>query len=84
LDRDCQNLCTTFTYCIALDHTIEDFPQLLTKWQARGNPNQNTHQYQNVQMISVEKHSEGPKITVITCGGDHTGADVADQGNQME
>jgi hypothetical protein len=71
-------------YCRALYHTIVDFTQLVEKWQARGNPNQNLHQNQNVQMISVEKHTEGPKITVFTCGGAPTDVDMETQGNQME
>jgi hypothetical protein len=40
LARDFQNLCTMCTYCRALDHSTEDCPQLVAKWQARGNPNQ--------------------------------------------
>jgi hypothetical protein len=47
-------------------------------------PNQNPHKNWNVQMISVEKPSEGQKIAVVTRGGAHTSADVAAQGNQTE
>jgi hypothetical protein len=79
-----RTLCTMCTYCRALDHATEDCPQLVAKWQARGNPNQNLHQNQNVQMISVEKCSEGPKITIVTCGGARTGVDMETQGNQIE
>jgi hypothetical protein len=63
---------------------MKDYPQLVAKWQARGNPNKNMHQNHNVQMISVEKCSEGSKIIIITCGGTCTGADMETQGNQME
>jgi hypothetical protein len=32
LARDYPNPCTTCTYCRALNHTIEDCPQLLENW----------------------------------------------------
>jgi hypothetical protein len=70
------------TYCKALNHTKKDCPQLVAKWQARGNPNQTLNQ--NVQMISAKRHSEGPKITVIMHGGARTGTDMETRGNQME
>jgi hypothetical protein len=35
-------------------------------------------------MISFEKHSEGPKLTIVTHGGARTGPDMETQGNQME
>jgi hypothetical protein len=35
-------------------------------------------------MISVERCSEGPKITVVTRGGAQTGIDMETQGNQTE
>jgi hypothetical protein len=41
LDHDFPNPFTTCTYFIYLDHMIEDYPKLLTKWKARGNLNQN-------------------------------------------
>jgi hypothetical protein len=63
---------------------MEDYPQLVAKWQARGNPNHNQHQNQNVWMISVERHGEGPKIAVVAHGGARTGIDMETQGNQME
>jgi hypothetical protein len=44
-----------------------EFPQLVAKWQARGNPNLN--QNHNVQMMSAKRRIEEPKITVVTCGG---------------
>jgi hypothetical protein len=56
--------------------------QLLAKWQERGNQNQNLNQ--NVQKISVEKCDEGPRITVVMCGGARTGADVMNKGMQIE
>jgi hypothetical protein len=55
LAHDYQNPCMTCTYCRALDHSTEDCPQLVVKWQARGNQNQNLNQ--NVQMISTERHA---------------------------
>jgi hypothetical protein len=65
LAHDCPNPCTTCTYCRALDHATKYCPQLVVKWKARGNQNQNPNQ--NVQKISAEKHNEGPRITVVTC-----------------
>lgn len=82
--RDCLKPCTTCTHWRALDHPTDDCPQLVAKWQARGNLNQNLHQNQNVQMISVEKRSEGPKIAIVTRGGARTGVDIATQGNQTK
>jgi hypothetical protein len=35
-------------------------------------------------MISVERHNEGPKITVVTRGGTKIGVDMATRGNQTE
>jgi hypothetical protein len=45
-----------------------DRPQLLAKWQARENQNQN----QNIQKISIEVRDKGPKILIITCKGTKT------------
>ena len=63
---------------------MEDCTQLVAKWQARGNPNQNQHWNQNVQMISIKRRSEGPKIIVVTHGGDRIGMNMTTQGNQIE
>jgi len=32
LAHDCPNICTTYTYCRALDHATKDWRQLLEKW----------------------------------------------------
>ena len=48
--RDCQNPTTTCRYCRAVDHVIEQCPQLIAKIQERNGP-----PTQNVQMISIEK-----------------------------
>jgi hypothetical protein len=77
-----RNPCTTCTYCRALDHATKDFPQLLAKWKARGNQNQNPNQ--NVQKISAEKCNEGPRIAVVTRGGTRTGVDAMNGGKQDE
>jgi hypothetical protein len=82
LARDCLNPCTTCTYCRALDHATKDCPQLLVKWQERGNQNQNPNQ--NVQKISAEKHNEGPRIAVVMHGGARTGVDVMNGGRKVE
>jgi hypothetical protein len=59
LAHDCQNPCMMCTYCRALDHSTEDCPQLVVKWQARGNQNLNLNQ--NVQMISTENAMKDPE-----------------------
>jgi hypothetical protein len=46
---DFQNPYITCTYCRVLEHATEDCPQLLEKWQSRGNQNQNL----NIQKIST-------------------------------
>jgi hypothetical protein len=35
-------------------------------------------------MISIERHNEGPKIAVDTCGGALIGVDMTTQGNQTK
>ena len=48
--RDCQNPTTTCRYCKAVDHVIEQCPQLIAKIQEiNGAPTQ------NVEMIAKEK-----------------------------
>jgi hypothetical protein len=41
LARDCQNPCTTCSYCNSFEHVIEDCPVLLAKLQERRGPQQN-------------------------------------------
>jgi hypothetical protein len=82
LAHDFHNPCTTCTYCRALEHATKDCPQLLEKWQARGNQNQNLNQ--NVQNISTEIHDEGPKIVVVTHRGAKTGIDTTSGRRQAE
>jgi hypothetical protein len=41
LARDCQNPCTTCSYCNSFDHVIEDCHVLLAKLQKRRGPQQN-------------------------------------------
>src|SRR5271156_1284194 len=50
VSRECQNPTTTCRYCRALDHFIEQCPQLIAKIQER-----NATPTQNVQMIAIEK-----------------------------
>jgi hypothetical protein len=38
LERDCQNPCTTYSYCNSFDHVIEECPVLLAKLQQRRGP----------------------------------------------
>jgi hypothetical protein len=71
-----------FTYCRALDHSIQDYPQLVVKWHVRGNKNLNTNQ--NVQMILVERPNEGPREFVVTHRGARIGIDRIDEGKWME
>ena len=63
LARDCRNLTTTCQYCRAVDHVIEQFPQLIAKIQER-----NSAPTQNIQMIVVEQIPV-PAINVVTRSG---------------
>jgi hypothetical protein len=76
------NPCTMSTYCRALDHAIEYCPQLILKWQERGNQNQN--QNQNLQMIAFEEHNDQPRVAVFMRGGMRTGADATEKGKGVE
>jgi hypothetical protein len=60
----------------------KDCPQLFSKWQERGNHNQNLNQ--NVQNISIEIRDEGPKITTITRGGAKKGAGMINRGRHSD
>jgi hypothetical protein len=80
LARDCQNPCTTCSYCSSFKHVIEDCPMLLAKLQERRGPQQNPQ----VQMIYVEPHGEDPRVIVITRGGTVTGEDKMTQGKTTE
>ena len=61
--RDCQNPTTTCQYYRAVDHVIEQCPQLIAKIQEiNGAPTQ------NVQMIAVEKRPV-PAVNVVTRSG---------------
>ena len=63
LARDCRNPTTTCRYCRAVDHVIEQFPQLIAKIQET-----NSGPTQNLQMISVEQRP-APAINVVTRSG---------------
>ena len=63
LARDCQNPTTTCQYCRAVDHVIEQCPQLIAKIQERNAPP--TH---NIQMISM-KQRPVPAINIVTRSG---------------
>jgi hypothetical protein len=52
------------------------------KWKARGNHKYNMNQ--NVQKISVERHNEGPRVAVVTHGGDRTWDDMMNEGKKNE
>jgi hypothetical protein len=76
LARDCQNPCTTCSYCNSFEHVIEECPVLLAKLQERRGPQQNPQ----VQLIYVEPHGADPRVIVITRGGTATGEDRTTQG----
>jgi hypothetical protein len=78
LERDCQNPCTTFSYCNSFEHVIEDCPALLAKLQEKRGGNQ------KIQLIKVEPHGEDPIVTVITRGGTIIGEDRMTQGKTTE
>jgi hypothetical protein len=71
LARDCQNPCTTCSYCNSFEHVIEECPVLLAKLQERRGPQQNPQ----VQLIYVEPCGTDPRVIVITRGGAATGED---------
>jgi hypothetical protein len=76
LARDCQNPCTTCSYCSSFEHVIKDCLVLLAKLQERQGPQQNPQ----VQLIYIEPHREEPRVTVITRGGVVTREDRVTQG----
>jgi hypothetical protein len=80
LSRDCQNPCTTCSYCNSFEHVIEDCPVLLAKIQERRGPQQNPQ----VQLIYVEPRGEDPRVAIITRGGTITGEDIMTQGKTTE
>jgi hypothetical protein len=69
LARDCQNPCTTCSYCNSFENVIEDYPVLLAKLQKRRGGNQ------QLKLISEEPCGEDPRVVVITRGGAVTGED---------
>ena len=58
--RDCRNPTMTCRYCRAVDHVIEQFPQLIAKIQEK-----NSAPPQNIQMITIEQRPI-PAINVVT------------------
>jgi len=61
-----------------LDYATKYCPQILERWMERGNQNQKPNH--NVYKISAKKHKEGPRITVVTCGGSRIGVDATNGG----
>jgi hypothetical protein len=80
LSRNCQNPCTTCSYCSSFDHVIKDCHVLLAKIQERQGPQQNLQ----VQMIYVEPHGEYPRVIFLTRGGVVTREDRLTQGKTTE
>jgi hypothetical protein len=78
LARDCQNPCTTCSYCNSFEHVIEDCLALLAKLQERQGGNQ------QVQLISAEPRGENPRVVVITRGGVVTREDRVTPGKTTE
>ena len=66
LARDCQNPTTTCRYCRAVDHVIEQCPQLIAKIQEN-----NSGPTQTIQLISVEQRPTAA-INVVTRSGART------------
>jgi hypothetical protein len=69
LARDCQNPCTTCSYCNSFEHVKEYCPALLSKLQERRGGNQ------QVQLITIEPHGIDPIFVSITRGGTATRED---------
>ena len=63
VSRDCRNPTTTCRYCKAVDHVIEQCPQLIAKIQET-----NDAPTQNIQMISIEQRPV-LAINVVTRSG---------------
>ena len=63
LARDCRNPTTTYGYCHAVDHVIEQCPQLIAKIQEN-----NSGPTQNIQLIFVEQRPT-TAINVATRSG---------------
>ena len=63
------------SYYKDFDHTIEECPQLIAKWQNRnvGKKNPPKNPNMNIQNIYVEPRE--PSIVIVTRGGDATGED---------
>ena len=66
LARDCRNPTTTCRYCRAVDHVIEQCPQLIAKIQEN-----NSGPTQTIQLISVEQRPTAA-INVVTRSGART------------
>jgi hypothetical protein len=71
LARNCQNPCTTYSYCNSFEHSIEESSMFLAKLQERRGPQQNPQ----VKLIYGEPHGTEPRVIVITRGGASTGED---------
>jgi hypothetical protein len=78
LARDCQNPCTTCSYCNSLEHVIEECPTLLAKLKEKRGGNQ------QIQLIKAEPRRVDPRVAVITRGGVVTGEDRLTQGKTTE
>ena len=78
--RDCQNPCTTCSYCNSFEHVIEECPALLAKLQEK----RRTQQNPQIQLIKDEPHGEDPRVIVITRGGVAIGEDKLTQGKTTE
>jgi hypothetical protein len=51
-----------------------------TSCEVVGQRKQNLNLNQNVQMISVERRNEGPRVAMVTRGGDRIGTDRTNEG----
>ena len=76
LARDCQNPCTTYSYCNSFERDIEECPVMLDKLQERRGPQKKLQ----IQLIKEEPHEVDPRVNVITRGGVVTGDDRMTQG----
>jgi hypothetical protein len=69
--RFCTNLCVLCAYCYSLEHVIEDYPDLVKKWEEN-----KTH----CNMVHAEprknnKNDEEVYVRVVTRGGAKIGRD---------
>ena len=68
------NPTSNYSYCKELDHTIEECPYLIAKFQERNMGNQNPPKNANPNIQNIYAEPWELNIAIITRGGAATGA----------